>query len=373
MERASRPAERAGRRRGRPPAERAAHRPRPPPVSAAPCLRALADGVAITVAATLATAPLLAYHFGSVPLAGLPANLLALPAVAPAMWLGMLKTALGQLSPPLVPSPAARLAHAAATALGGVASLPVGYLAGLGERFADMPGGRLSLPLDSAAAVLVAYAALAVLARSASRATRPLRDRLPLWGSAWRGLPGARRRAIAAALAAALIAAISALLSRPRPPRDLTVRFLDVGQGDAVLIQHPDGTAVLFDGGPPEGGVVRLLRRAGVTRLALVVATHASRDHHGGLPAVLRRFHGRHPARRRRRHAKTPRSARSCASRTSAASAACAPSRLRPSRSPAATCASACCRPPPRPPGPAPEDPNPQGGGGHRQLAAAST
>ena len=36
--------------------------------------------------------------------------------------------------------------------------------------------------------------------------------------------------------------------------------------------------------------MVRLLRRAGVDRLALVVATHPSRDHHGGLAAVLRRF-----------------------------------------------------------------------------------
>jgi competence protein ComEC len=63
-----------------------------------------------------------------------------------------------------------------------------------------------------------------------------------------------------------------------------------VGQGDATLIQHPDGTAVLFDGGPPEAGVARLLRRAGVRRLALVVATHASRDHQGGLVEVLRRF-----------------------------------------------------------------------------------
>ena len=45
------------------------------------------------------------------------------------------------------------------------------------------------------------------------------------------------------------------------------MRFLDVGQGDATLIQHPDGAAVLFDGGPPEAGVARLLRRAGVRRL----------------------------------------------------------------------------------------------------------
>ena len=46
-------------------------------------------------AATLATGPLVAFHFGAVPLAGLLANLLALPAVAPAMWLGMVKAALG--------------------------------------------------------------------------------------------------------------------------------------------------------------------------------------------------------------------------------------------------------------------------------------
>jgi competence protein ComEC len=47
---------------------------------------------------------------------------------------------------------------------------------------------------------------------------------------------------------------------------------------------------VLFDGGPPEAGVARLLRRAGVGRLDLVVATHPSRDHHGGLTGVLERF-----------------------------------------------------------------------------------
>jgi competence protein ComEC len=79
-------------------------------------------------------------------------------------------------------------------------------------------------------------------------------------------------------------------LGAPAPPGELTVRFLDVGQGDATLIQHPDGATLLFDGGPPEGGVVRLLRRAGVSRLDVVVATHASRDHHGGLVDVLDRY-----------------------------------------------------------------------------------
>jgi competence protein ComEC len=153
-----------------------------------------------------------------------------------------------------------------------------------------MPGGRVVVPLRSGAAVAAVYAALALAAVLLNRTAARLDDRLPLWGSSWQALPRARRRALATALLTATFVAATAMLSGPDWPGRLTVRFLDVGQGDATLIQHPDGTAVLFDGGPPEGGVVRLLRRAGVQRLALVVATHASRDHHGGLPAVLRRF-----------------------------------------------------------------------------------
>ncbi len=73
--------------------------------------RAVAEGVAVTVAATLATAPLMAHHFDSLSLAALPANLLALPAVAPAMWLGMLSATAAQL--PARPGRAAQLAQLA--------------------------------------------------------------------------------------------------------------------------------------------------------------------------------------------------------------------------------------------------------------------
>ena len=131
-------------------------------------------------------------------------------------------------------------------------------------------------------------------------------------------------------------------------------------QGDATLIQHPDGTAILFDGGPPEAGVTRLLRKAGVTRLALVVATHPSRDHHGGLAAVLRRFPvdalldggDRTPD-------PTLRALERLADRLGIPRVpALAPQTL--------TLAGGDLRirvlsPPPRPPGPAPEDPNPRG------------
>jgi competence protein ComEC len=79
----------------------------------------------------------------------------------------------------------------------------------------------------------------------------------------------------------------SAWLATPAPPDTLTVRFLDIGQGDATLIQDGAGAAALFDGGPPEARVYRQLRAAGVDRLDLLVATHQSRDHQGGLHEVI--------------------------------------------------------------------------------------
>jgi competence protein ComEC len=245
--------------------------------------RALADGVAVTLAATLSTAPLLAHHFGSVPLASVPANLLALPAVAPAMWLGMVKCALGQ-------APGLPLAGVAAEALGPPAALSTRYLAWLAERFADAPGGQVSLGLGSPAAVAGAYALLGAAIVGARRPARSLAGAIPPAAAAWRRRPRVQRAAVALVLLLAMALPLAVGLRRPGPPERLTVRFLDVGQGDATLVQHPDGSAVLFDGGPPEAGVARLLRRAGVRRLALLVATHASRDHHGGLAEVLRRI-----------------------------------------------------------------------------------
>nr|MBA3865712.1 ComEC/Rec2 family competence protein [Solirubrobacterales bacterium] len=59
--------------------------------------RALAEGIAVTVSATLATAPLIAFHFEELSTVTLLANVLALPAVAPAMWLGMIGAAASQV------------------------------------------------------------------------------------------------------------------------------------------------------------------------------------------------------------------------------------------------------------------------------------
>ena len=75
-----------------------------------------------------------------------------------------------------------------------------------------------------------------------------------------------------------------------KPSAQVELRFLDVGQGDAVLIRLPDGRHILVDGGRHPTEVANLLAREGVDTLELVVASHNHADHIGGLPAVLERF-----------------------------------------------------------------------------------
>lgn len=259
-----------------------------PPLRSLPAGGALAEGAALTLAATIATAPLLAYHFGTLSLAALPANLLALPAVAPVMWLGMVKAAVGQAA--VIGGPPAAAGGALAAVLGVAVHPFLAYLELLAERFAALRAAGVGVHAGSALLLLIAYAGLAAIAGAVALAARRAGRRAPELAARWRRTPAVRRRAFAGATAAVAVIGLLRLLGPAPPPRALTVRFLDVGQGDATLIQHPDGSAVLFDGGPPEAGVTRLLRRAGVRRLALVVATHQSRDHHGGLREVLEQF-----------------------------------------------------------------------------------
>ena len=247
--------------------------------------RLLAEGVTLTVCATLATAPLLAHHFGQVSVASLPANLIALPAVAPAMWLGMAQVAVAQLGG--VAAPLADSATVIVAALGAVNDVLLTYITTVAARFAEPSWAQVEVGSASPALVAVAYAAIA----AGSLGVRPLSRRVgpttsTLFGRL-RTAPRGTRRALAIAVVAATPALVAAATGPGDPPEDLTISFLDVGQGDATLVQHPDGGSILIDGGPAEARAYRLLRDAGVERLDLVIATHASADHHGGLVEVL--------------------------------------------------------------------------------------
>ena len=94
------------------------------------------------------------------------------------------------------------------------------------------------------------------------------------------------RRYLWPMLTCSLIILWLALVHRPQSTEGgLLVTFMDVGQGDAALIQG-DRT-VLVDGGPRERDVVHYLRRVGVTSIDEVVLTHPHQDHYGGLFAVI--------------------------------------------------------------------------------------
>jgi competence protein ComEC len=270
------------------------------------------------------------------------------------MWAGMLQAALGQVAGLPLAGP---VAGVAVTALAHPAEAGLRYIAWVARSFADASGAALEAPLGSPVEALGAYAFLGVLVLAGRATLRRARGRraeaLSALGRSSRG----ERAAVLVALVALVALGLHLWLGPGLPPDRLAVSFLDVGQGDATLVQHPDGSAILFDGGPPEGRVPGMLRRAGVRRLSLVVATHASRDHHGGLEEVLESYPvellldggdgTRHPAYRRLLAAADRRGVPHVA--------AVAGQRLR-----AGGLTVRVLGPAPRAPGPPPEDPNPR-------------
>jgi len=218
---------------------------------------ALAEAIAMTASATLATAPLLSFHFGR----ALPANLLAVPAVAPVMWLGMSAVAIGAVLP------------AGSALVNWLAQFPLGYLGWLAAGAARLPGASVPVRLGSSAAILAAYGVLGFALALRGRVRTALR-------------PGVVGGVVAVGVAAAALA-----VGGPGSPdpRALVVWFFDVGQGDATLIQH-GGASILVDTGPPDGPLLRRLRATGVRRLDVLVVTHAQADHEGQAAAVLDRY-----------------------------------------------------------------------------------
>jgi competence protein ComEC len=219
--------------------------------------RPVAMAAGATLAAQLGVLPVLLFHFHAVPGVAVPANLLAFPAVSPALLLGLSAAAVG-----LVWSPLGR-------SIAIVALVPMRYLELVADRLAKAPIASVTSG-GGAVAIVAGTAALLALA---------------WWLRSRRRLP----RAALVVLVAALPVVVWSTALGTGPPAGLVVRFFDVGQGDAALVTTPEGASVLIDGGPDEHLVATELAAVGVKRLDVVVATHPHADHIVGLPAVLGR------------------------------------------------------------------------------------
>jgi competence protein ComEC len=255
---------------------------------------ALAEGAAMTIAATLATAPLIAFHFGTVSTTTLFANLLALPAVAPAMWLGMLAAVGGQ-----VPGFPVELLNAVEAPL-------LSYIAQVAAWCGRPSWAYLHVQIGTAGLVAtyltLAAATIGVPAfRRRHRLATLKRRRTPSAGgpiSRHIGVFSARRHskwrraglATAVGLVAVALAWAGGGADASGPVTGLRVSVLDIGQGDAILLQPAGAPAVLVDGGPPGDGLAAKLRSAGVQRLGVAVVTHEQSDHAGGIEELLGRF-----------------------------------------------------------------------------------
>jgi competence protein ComEC len=223
-----------------------------------PVPKHLAEVIAVSGACGLVTAPVLWLHFGSVPTYSVPANALAAPVVAPLLGLALAAAALH----PVLPEPAAALVW--------LDSWLAGYLAFCARLVGGLPYAQASslaaLGLVAGlglCAVLFAYMRGRLLSRAIA-----LCSLVAALVVAWQLGPGDDR-------------------SLP-PPEGLRITVLDVGQGDAILLQVAEG-AVLVDQGPPEADVAAQLDSLGVDRLAALVLTHPQRDHVGGAGDVLER------------------------------------------------------------------------------------
>jgi competence protein ComEC len=181
-----------------------------------------------TVGAQAAVAPIILSVFGTVPLAAPVTNLIAGPIVAGTTLLA----AAGVVFPPL----------ASVARHGGALVLRIAGAA------ADGP------QLGMASVVLLAIAGTLV----AIPISRPI------------------------AVAMIIVVALSAPWRAPWPEVP-TVTVLDVGQGDAILLQTPDGSTLLMDGGSDPNVLDRALRRHGVRSVDVVVVSHDDIDHAGGL------------------------------------------------------------------------------------------
>jgi competence protein ComEC len=240
----------------------------------------VAEDIAVSIAAQAATLGLVVALFGRVALWSIPLTLLIAPLIAPATAATILAIVAGELAL-ITPSALALLpsllALPAATLFGAA-----GWIAQFGS---TLPGASIVVPRSVTlfAGALLGVLGIWLLLRRSHQLPDVANDQVER--TAWKKVP---------ALAAVCILAISCLnsASSASPRSALRIAVLDVGQGDAILIEYR-GKRMLIDGGPDPARLSTELDRIVPSwnrSIDLLVASHPHEDHLAGLPRLLDRY-----------------------------------------------------------------------------------
>ncbi len=248
-------------------------------------LRAVIEVLAVTVAAIAFTLPIIAVNFHRISLIAIPANLLTVPAFPVIMVTSALTAVGGMIAAPI------------GTFLGWITWAPVAYMVAVVQMLADLPFAAVSVDGLTSAHALAYYAALAgIVWLTARRPSRLALPRPPAWAgdlASSLARPLAALPALGIALVLGLATVLVWLLILGSPGDRLSVTFLDIGQGDAILIRSLSGHNILVDGGPSGEEITEALGRHlpfWDRHLHLVVLTHPDQDHLAGLVTVLERY-----------------------------------------------------------------------------------
>ncbi|MGC4808578.1 ComEC/Rec2 family competence protein [Micromonospora sp. DT233] len=215
-----------------------------------------AEALAVPAAAQVACGPVVAGISGTVSLVAVPANLLAVPAIAPATVLGVAAAVLSPLWP------------AGAQFAAWLASWPAWWLVTVARYGARLPAGALPWPGGVAGALLLAGLTVALL----------IATRRPLV-----------RRLVAVVAVAVIVGTLPVrLVAGGWPPTGWVVVACAVGQGDTLVLPVGTGRAVVVDAGPEPAAVDGCLRRLGVREVPLLLFSHFHVDHVGGVAGVFR-------------------------------------------------------------------------------------
>ncbi|MEO7295966.1 MAG: DNA internalization-related competence protein ComEC/Rec2 [Candidatus Limnocylindria bacterium] len=245
------------------------------------------EPVALTLAAQLTTLPVILVNFERLSVVAPIANVLVVPFVPIAMLFSAIASVVGVVDatvhPPVV-------GDALTWFAGGAAWLVLWVIITLGVAVASLPYAAVDVSIPPP--IAVAWLPILGLA-SWALGTSTTSDRSPAEQTASAAARVAQRILRPLPVGLVLVGILLTVTIASRPDGRLHVTTLDIGQGDAILVEAPSGAIMLVDGGPdPE----LTLRRLGANlpffarRIDLLVLSHPHQDHVAGLVDVLARF-----------------------------------------------------------------------------------